>query len=198
AYEYYSEAIELKPDYFEALKSRGAMKYKRRDFNGAITDMTALLEKYPEQYELYYYRAKAKEALSDYQGANSDYTKALVNPSYAEAYAARGDLRYKLEDFYSAATDYTKAIKINTVNTAFFLKRAAAYKNLNNNDDALIDIEAALRIEPKEAKAYALRGFINYNLRRYKTAGSDWERAVELNPDFRERFDKLIAASRGK
>jgi tetratricopeptide (TPR) repeat protein len=122
----------------------------------------------------------------------------LINPTYAEAYAARGDLRYKLEDYYTAAADYTKAIKINAFNTAFFLKRAAAYKSLNNNDDALVDVDSALKIEPKEARAYALRGFINYNLRRYKTAVADWERAVDLNPRFKDRFEKLITATRAK
>ena len=52
--------------------------------------------------------------LEDYNGAISDYTKAIeINPNYAKAYYNRGLTKRNLKDFNGAISDYTKAIEIN-------------------------------------------------------------------------------------
>ena len=52
----------------------------------------------------------------DYQGAISDYTKAIeINPKEAKAYHNRGMAKDLLRDYQGAISDYTKAIEINPV-----------------------------------------------------------------------------------
>ena len=49
----------------------------------------------------------------DYQGAISDYTKAIeINPGFAEAYCNRGSAKSELKDYSGAISDYNKAIEL--------------------------------------------------------------------------------------
>ena len=54
-------------------------------------------------------RGAAKDDLKDYNGAISDYTKAIeINPNYANAYYNRGISKYYSNDYYGACIDAKK------------------------------------------------------------------------------------------
>ena len=58
--------------------------------------------------------AKQKLEVEDYQGAISDFTKAIeINPMNDKAYNNRGNAKSNLKDYSGAIVDYSKAIEIN-------------------------------------------------------------------------------------
>ena len=62
----------------------------------------------------YYCRGNCKKLLNDYEGAISDFTRAIkYNPNFAEAYFRRADIKTILNDNKGAALDYVKAIELN-------------------------------------------------------------------------------------
>jgi tetratricopeptide (TPR) repeat protein len=62
----------------------------------------------------YYSKGNCKKLLNDYNGAISDFTKAIqYNPNFAEAYYRRGNTRVLLNDNEGALSDYDKAIELN-------------------------------------------------------------------------------------
>ena len=62
----------------------------------------------------YYSKGNCKKLLNDYQGAISDFTKAIkYNPNFAEAYYRRGNTKTLLNDNEGALSDYYKAFEIN-------------------------------------------------------------------------------------
>ena len=62
----------------------------------------------------YYSRGNCKKLLNDYNGAITDFTKAIkYNPNFAEAYYRRADIKTILNDNEGAALDYVKAIELN-------------------------------------------------------------------------------------
>jgi len=62
----------------------------------------------------YYSKGNCKKLLNDYQGALSDFTKAIkYNPNFAEAYYRRGNTKILLNDNEGALFDYDKALELN-------------------------------------------------------------------------------------
>jgi tetratricopeptide (TPR) repeat protein len=62
----------------------------------------------------YYSKGNCKKLLNDYQGAISDFTKAIkYNPNFAEAYYRRGSTKILLNDNEGALSDYDKAVELN-------------------------------------------------------------------------------------
>ncbi len=81
------------------LKDKEAMEY----FNLAI-EMDSTFD------QPHYYRANLKYGEGDYQGALTDYNKAIaLNPKYAEAYSHRGNVFEKLHQQDNACKDFQKA-----------------------------------------------------------------------------------------
>src|ERR1700751_1582130 len=63
----------------------------------------------------------AKDDLEDYDGAISDYNKAIeLNPHYAEAYYKRGNVKKNIKDYTGALADYTKSIEIKPDNALVY------------------------------------------------------------------------------
>ena len=67
----------------------------------------------PETTSKYRESGNIKYNSEDYQGAISDYTKAIeINPKEAKAYCNRGSAKNVLKDYSGAISDYTKAIEL--------------------------------------------------------------------------------------
>ena len=60
----------------------------------------------------------------DYEGAISDYNKAIeINPRDADVYYKRGNAKSELKDYQGAIADYTKAIQINPALRQAYINR---------------------------------------------------------------------------
>ncbi len=59
-----------------------------------------------------------------------------------------------------------------------------------NYDGALTDINEVLRTQPNNARAFYLRGIINYGQKKYDQAIADETKAIELNPNSAEYYYK--------
>ncbi len=67
----------------------------------------------PETTSQYRESGNIKYNSEDYQGAISDYTKAIeINPGFSDAYCNRGSAKNELKDYSGAISDYTKAIEL--------------------------------------------------------------------------------------
>jgi tetratricopeptide (TPR) repeat protein len=108
----YSEALRLKPDYPEALNSRGLAYRRTHNPDAAILDFTALIELRPREVFAYNNRANAYLDKGDRQAAFSNETKALeIDPTFADAYYGRSNLYDGAEKIDGALQDLTEAIR---------------------------------------------------------------------------------------
>ena len=120
---------------------------------------------------------------------------AIVYNNYAIQLADEG----KLND---AIRQLEEATSLDTANAQ--LRQNLAMMHLQDAQDAYRThriprardaIGEALRIEPNTAQAYALLGEIDYNSQRLKEAKADWQKALELKPDFAEVKERLKQVS---
>ena len=69
---------------------------------------------------------------------------------------------------------------------------------LGNYKGAIADYDKAIKLNPKDAKAYNNRGGTKNMLGDYKGAIADWEKAIELNPSYKKVLQSRIDEMREK
>ena len=73
----YNKAIEMAPDFTEAIVNRGTVKDENGDYEGAIVDYNLALSIDPSYAMAYFNRGNTKFNISDKKGACEDWKKAL-------------------------------------------------------------------------------------------------------------------------
>ena len=95
----------------------------------------------------YFKQGVEKYEAGNYQGAISDWSKAIeINPRDAIAYYNRGLAKEDLEDYQGAIADYTKAIEVDPQHANAYINRSKAKLNLGDNKGALQDSNKAIEI----------------------------------------------------
>jgi len=191
AIEYFTKAIELKPDYAEAYFNRGLAYFKmgsryttegRENLNSAIVDFSKAIELNPNFIDAYYSRGLAKIAFIHFydkpfsqeteqlfESAIEDFKKSLsLDPEYYIAYAGLGNA-------YDLHGDFGKAIE--------------AY------EEALKHKDEILKKWGKDALAniYYSAGRANQRIDRLNTVRVLYEKALELNPNHEMTLGHLVS-----
>ncbi|HNM01491.1 MAG TPA: tetratricopeptide repeat protein, partial [Leptospiraceae bacterium] len=88
----FSRAVQISPDYKLGLMERAPLLFEEGDYEGCISDYTALIEKYGGQAYLYYFRGKAYFELQKYAEAAADFSESIkLDPSDINCFLKRGD-----------------------------------------------------------------------------------------------------------
>lgn len=90
----------------------------------------------------------------------------------------------KRSDFDPAAREYTRAIQRSPNRAGLYLSRAVVRMNLMESAAAMADVEQALKCDPKNHIAWALRGELLSLQKDDAGAMAAFERAVELQPNW--------------
>ncbi|NER06252.1 MAG: DnaJ domain-containing protein [Okeania sp. SIO3C4] len=131
-----------------------------------------------------YKQGVAKSQLGDYQGAITDYTKALeINSNWAEVLYHRGFASYKLQDYRSADIDYTKALFLDPYLVEVYYYRGLCRMKLRYIQAGMEDYSKALEINPNFAHVYYQRGLVYLELQEHRPAIIDFRKAAQLFAD---------------
>jgi tetratricopeptide (TPR) repeat protein len=182
-------------DFDAAIKadSKHALSYARRGrahaLNGrkdlAQADWTKAIQLKGDLAEAYLYR-------SDFYLKNNDKVKALadlnklidLDPSNKSAYENRGYALKETGDATKALDDFSKAISMGVSNEKILLSRAELLLK-KETGKAMQDLNAVLKLNPKNVKALELRAQAYFNTRKFDEALKDLEawHAVEGNKE---------------
>ena len=106
----------------------------------------------------YFYRGISKNDLKDYNGAISDYTKAIeLNPNYASAYNNRGNSKDDLKDYYGAISDFNKAIELDPNYANAYKNRGISKENLGDLNNACADWKKAAELGNTDAAEWVAK-----------------------------------------
>lgn len=101
-----------------------------------------------------------------------------------------------LGKYEEALEAFDKSLKLTLWERPLF-NRGRVYMKLDNLNDALIDFQNALKVNPNEGDVYYYLGTYYDKIKQYETARSYYEKAVEINPDeFEYHLNLGIAAFR--
>ncbi len=188
--EYFTKAIELDPQFLKAFYERGrAYKGSRKD-EEAIKDFNSVLKINPNYAFAYFRRATTYLSLNKYVLALNDYNKAIeLGPNFPLFYRSRGRLFEKIKNFEKAIIDYNKAIKLDPLSQGGYFTRALYYIKFNKYQDALKDLDNAIKHSSKDEKSILYNCYINrakiyYKLGNLEAALKDYEKVIEIKPDY--------------
>jgi TonB family protein len=164
---------------------RAKSKAKKGDLNGAISDLSSLLQKDPNKPLYLRERANYYWQMKDFQKAMSDITADLqIEPENAWSLDIRGLIKLGLGDADGAVADMTKAISLEKRPDwvfRYYYNRGTALQRQGKNREAIEDFNSAISIEPSYALAYSARGLSQWRLKEPDKAVADYDKAIQLN-----------------
>ncbi len=202
----FSCAIAANAQLAEAYYQRGLVLFDLSDRQGAIADYDQALSLKPDAIDVYIARSITRIAINDIVAAQSDIAQALViNPKSAITHQLLG-LTYKQQNqIEKAIATYKKAASLflelkdedncrrciesyKPLEAMLPPSTADIFANVQQKIDkseyinALIDLNWMLQIEPKNVKAFCLRGLTLGKLGDPEAAIKDLNQATFLEP----------------
>ena len=151
----------------------------------------------PDFYEAYNNRALIKVKNKDFDGALSDYNKAIsLRNDDASLYSNRGNLKIDMKDFEGAMTDFNQAISINPNFAQAYYNRANLKNSTKDYRGAISDLDHAIEINKRYTDAYINRGFAKVKTEDYSGALKDYNAALEItHNDVMARENRIVCLS---
>ncbi|HMG74254.1 MAG TPA: tetratricopeptide repeat protein [Pyrinomonadaceae bacterium] len=193
----YSQAIRGSPDYAAAYSGRGWAHLELGHAEDALDDCGRALQLQPENAESLTCRGRGNSLKHAYDQAFSDCDRAVtLQPTYAPAFQCRGFVYWYQGNNQRAIEDYAKAIEQDVAFSRAYLNRAVAYSEINNSALALGDRKKASELEPQRVQdfihehvlAYCNRGREQSKGGEYTKAIKDFDKALQLNPEWMEAY----------
>ncbi|PRP85549.1 Tetratricopeptide TPR_1 repeat-containing protein [Planoprotostelium fungivorum] len=194
----YSQSIQVKPTR-EAHYRRGNLLYEMDRLADAEKDLTSAIELDPKHWQSYYLRAKIRDKLKEYEGAEHDYTMTIHSDSEkyekAVAYNDRGLIRLLKGKFKEAVEDFTVATKLLPRSANSFFNRGNARRQQKEYEAAISDFNQAITIEPKHWESYKGRATCYQLLKDTEKALKDWDHVIQNKPDAASLFARAMILS---
>lgn len=178
------ECIKHHPGFLEAYTMRGSLREQLGDFDGALTDFSIYLDKFPLHPESLLSRAALRYKIGHYALARDDFQQLLTVSStetnalffkqqtaaandrspiltttgtthHAYVYHFLGLIEMRLQNFEQAVNHFTEAIKLNPSDADSYANRGQA-KAMMNDTTAVHDYEMGLKLNPEHAVAQHL------------------------------------------
>jgi tetratricopeptide (TPR) repeat protein/predicted Ser/Thr protein kinase len=174
-----SEAIRIRPGFYEAYYWRAVKRQRLNDPDGALRDLTKSLELNPRFAPAYNQRGVMRSG-RDPAGAYSDYCMAIEsNPNFSFAYMNRGLLRLNRGDYKGAIEDQTRVIDMMPSSLPAYNNRGVALARSGNVDAAIEDWLTAIRMDPQYVSPYVHLGQAYLNRGDFQEALDVLHYAVE-------------------
>lgn len=101
-----------------------------------------------------------------------------------------GDYYNKQKNYQQAIKEYEMAITMDSLLTPVYSNLAVVYSILGRNQEAYQTITNLILLEPTYARAYYLRGLLNYEIGKMEEAIADLSNAIKYDPnDFRAYYN---------
>ena len=161
--------------------TNGAAASKARDWPAAVAAYTQCLQLNPADYRAYCERGWVEGSqVMKYYTPNQDGTPMKVVPF--------GDIPNGRNNLDAAWSDLTTVIKMKPDDTNclcqayFYRAMLTATLAPTNSQDALADVDMAIKLKPDFAWAYGLRGYVKRASGDTVGAVADFDKALQLEP----------------
>jgi len=203
------KAIEIDPEFANALRLRGAVHDKMREHDRAVADFDRAIAIYDKLLKLYSVpllrsdllaeRANAYNAKGERDRAVADYDQAIaLVPNRVSLIASRANVLNASNDRDRAIADLDRVIRLEPTNPKGFNDRGNIHNAKGDRDRAIADYDQAIRLDPNYAIAYYNRAIV-YNMKGDRDrATADCNEAIRLDPGNANAFNQRGAIRNGK
>jgi len=183
---------QAKLDLADAYLEKASLEFKEEEYgNKALALANEVLQKNPNNFEVYLTIGYAYEVLQDYSKAFENYSKAIeMEPDYSISYTKRGHAHDLVGDLNSAEADYMKAIQISDqndialMNLARIAQRKGDFENAKKYAESVIQIS---RIAYNRATAYEIIGLAYLDSEDNQSAIDNFSKSIDA-------YEKYVSA----
>lgn len=147
-------ALEIKPKYIEVLVLKGDVRFAQKEYNYAIKELN--------------------EAIGLMKSDALDYN----------AYKTRAKAKFEIEDYKGSVTDWSVYLDGVPGEEEALILRAAARINSNDNTNAIVDLDEALKKNPKNPVIYNYRGMAKAGNKQLVEGLKDIDYSIKLKFDY--------------
>ena len=168
----FDEAIKENPKNAENYYKKGTIKALLREYNSAIISFDKATQINPNNAKAHYNKGLSHTYLGQYKKALKEFIQAThLEPDKAEFHNNRGATESLLEEYLKSILSFNIAIKI--------------YSNsLKDTQDKII----SNNLKKYLAEAHYNRGRSYSYLEKYEEAKKDFDKAIEINPNYAEAY----------
>jgi tetratricopeptide (TPR) repeat protein len=146
AIRFYTQAIQIKPDYHQAFLNRGLMHWNKWDFEKAIYDFSRAIEIWPQFGLALRHRGLVYMALGRYPEAKGDFDKLMrFYPENHEGYLWSGFCHLALKDYDKAKTYCEQAVKLDPGSSGALHLTHLIMASTGQGDEAMTSIDQHLQ-----------------------------------------------------
>jgi tetratricopeptide (TPR) repeat protein len=185
---YFSQAMEMDPNYSEYYNDRGAVHFKLDRLAEAERDYLRAIELSPPYAEVWTNLGQCYRAMERMDDADRAYSRALdLDPGCILARVGRADARSALDQGELALDDYDRALELGPDQPLVLGSRAILHYEAGRLTEALADLDAAIELGPEVAELHQNRAVALRELGRLDEAARDLESYLELCPEAEDR-----------
>ena len=195
---FYSKALELDNDIFDAHKKRAVYRYETKDWKGAYADLKEMLRIQPNSQSTYRLSGLIKSNLKDYGGAILDVTKFIKSDTTdADMWKTRAFSRQKIKDYQGALDDYQTSLRINPNQEDIYWALSENYQSLGDTLKAAGIIRVLMKRNKSDINIQL--GFIDLLIatKQYDSAQlymrplvAEW--GIRLNYSLRSEYTRVL------
>ncbi len=182
----HAEALRLSPQHLgsnlkraEALQAQGLIK-------DALAAYDTAVERFPNVLIVFNDRGKLRRTAGDLDGAVTDFTRCLqLDPKFAVGNVNRGMCLAESNNPQAAEGDFSEALNSKLdpgTSSLAYRQRAATRLAQGKGPAAISDLDAAIKINARDASLFEERGCAQYFQKNFAVAVADFAKAMELNP----------------
>ena len=202
ALETYLEALEFHPDNVPLLLEAARLYQQTNLTDRSIALYEKVLQEEPDNLEALSGQAANYTAMGFYSKARQFYDRFFeLNPTAASQYRARYASTFLAQRNYQQAfINITMALAETEDNPDFWLISAQARRGLNQKEQSLQDLQAALELAPNRMDLLGNQALWLYEAGKYDAAQKTSQQMQTINPDSQLALlvQSLIAQKRGK
>ncbi len=177
----YSKAIEMQPESVPMRFSRGNLNLNMKNYDRAILDYTSIIEKDASNVTALNRRGYSYFQKRDYDKARQDYEQVLkINPNDYPSAMGVALVLQKTNKTREALTRMDFLIAAYPDKAELYVVRSSMYEDLNMRELALIDLNRAIELEPKNPQHYLQRAELYDKMKKRAQAKNDRRKAQKL------------------
>jgi tetratricopeptide (TPR) repeat protein/S1-C subfamily serine protease len=182
------KAISKKPNFYQAWYFKGMIFSSEKKYPESIAAYDKALKINPNFAQAWKERSHSLLQSDKSSEALVSLDKAIaLSPNQFDLYAWRGRVLFFLQRFPEAIDSANQSIKIYPHFSAYGI-RAFAYLLLGEYQNAIADLNEAIRLAPDSAFSYSIRGLVYSLSKDYKKAIADYTEAIRLAPNNAEYY----------
>ncbi len=187
ALENLNQAIGLDSSLVEALKERARIFMELNEHVRAALDLTAAAELDPSDGEILAMRGLTYMNRFLYDAAIADFTKALESLLRdPRILYDRATVYLKMEEQHLALADLNDVLRVRPDSARAHSLRGITRFNLNQLVQARDDFQKSVAMNPNDPVIWNNKGFFHYKMKEYDVALECYNRALQLNPEYKE------------